>query len=92
MRQDEAEVIGVQALGWIAAKDDLLDVFMGSSGVGLDMIRENAQDPEFLSSVLDFLCLDDAWVTEFCESHDLPTDRPMRARQALPGGQQVHWT
>ena len=36
--------------------------------------------------------MDDAWVVEFCATQGLPNDRLMRARMALPGGEQVNWT
>jgi hypothetical protein len=43
-------------------------------------------------AVLDFLMSRDDWVIGFCDAHGLPYDRPMVARQALPGGAAVHWT
>jgi hypothetical protein len=36
--------------------------------------------------------MDDAWVVAFCDAAGLPYEAPMRARAALPGGGQVHWT
>ena len=42
--------------------------------------------------MLDFLLMNDAWVRQFCAAQDLPPDMPFRARQALPGGGEVHWT
>ena len=92
MTQDQAETIALQALGWIASSDDLLDVFMGATGSGRDELRARAQETEFLAAVLDFLVMDDKWVTGFCDATGVPYDTPMRARAALPGGEQVHWT
>ncbi len=92
MQQDRAELIAVQALGWLAGNDDLLPVFLGATGSNVDDLRAQAGDPAFLGAVLEFLMNDDAWVIGFCDSVGLKYDEPMQARQALPGGAQVHWT
>ena len=90
--RDSAETLALQCLGWLAGDEDLLPVFLGSTGASEADLRAGARDPAFLASVLDFLLMDDAWVIAFCAAHDLPNDAPMRARAALPGGQQVNWT
>jgi len=92
MQQDRAEMIAVQALGWLAGNDDLMPVFLGATGSSADDIRAQASDPAFLISVLDFLAMDDAWIISFCDTVGLAYDVPMQARQSLPGGAQVHWT
>lgn len=92
MQQDFAERIGLEALAWIAGQDDLMGVFLGSSGASLDDVKLNAQSPEFIGSVLEFLLMDDAWVVGFCDHAGHAYDVPMRARMALPGGEAVHWT
>ena len=90
--QESAELLATQALLWLFTNDELLPVFLGSTGASQDEIRAGARDPVFLGSVLDFVMMDDAWVTAFCEAADYPMDFPMRARAALPGGAQVNWT
>ncbi len=92
LARDSAEVLAIEALSWLVTNEDLLPVFLGSTGAGVDDIRERAQDPEFLASVLDFILMDDAWVSAFCETKNYATDLPFRARGALPGGAQVNWT
>ncbi|OIQ33939.1 MAG: hypothetical protein BM559_08610 [Roseobacter sp. MedPE-SWchi] len=89
---DQAEVIGLKALAWLMANDELLPVFMGATGAAEGDLRENAGNPEFLGSVLDFLTMDDAWVVQFCDQAGIAYEVPMYARMALPGGAQVHWT
>ena len=89
---DQAELLGIKALGWLAANDELLPVFLSASGTSLSDLRDRAQDPDFLGAVLDFLLMDDAWVMAFCESECLPYEKLAEARAALPGGQQMHWT
>lgn len=92
MQRESAETVAIRALGWIAANDELMPVFLGSTGAGLSDLRSGAGDPVFLASVLGFLTMDDAWVVAFCDAEGLSYDAPMRARQALPGGEQVNWT
>jgi hypothetical protein len=92
MQREAAETVGVQALGWLAGNDELLPVFLGSTGASLDDLRAGAGDAAFLGSVLDFVMMDDAWVVAFCDSVSLPYTTPMLARAALPGGAVTHWT
>ncbi|MEP2642727.1 DUF3572 domain-containing protein [Roseobacter sp.] len=90
--QETAEVLGLKVLGWLAADEDLLPVFLGASGASETDLRAGATDPAFLGSVLDFVMMDDAWVVRVCDAIGVSYDTPMLARQALPGGEQVSWT
>lgn len=92
MRQQEAEVIGARALAWLAGQEDLLLAFLGTTGASAGDLRTQAGDPDFLGAVLDFLTMNDEWVVAFCDTQGMAYDTPMQARQALPGGGQVHWT
>jgi hypothetical protein len=92
LSQDAAEAIALQCLAWLAGNEELLPVFLGATGAGVEDLRERAQDPDFLGSVLDFVLMDDAWVTAFCDHAGLAATTPGAARAALPGGAQVHWT
>ncbi|MFY0690665.1 MAG: DUF3572 domain-containing protein [Paracoccaceae bacterium] len=89
---EKAQELALDALGWLAASEDLMPVFMNSTGASLDDIRTQAGDPAFLGSVLDFLMMDDNWVIAFCDSRGIAYTRPMEARQALPGGDLPNWT
>lgn len=89
---DAAETIALKALEWLLGKEELLGVFMGSTGAAADDLRQGAARPDFLGSVLDFVLMDDAWVVEFCDTCGIGYDQVMPARAALPGGDQVHWT
>ncbi|PWG16217.1 DUF3572 domain-containing protein [Salibaculum griseiflavum] len=92
MKREQAERIAIQALGWLASHDELCPVFLGSSGAAAEDLRSLAQDPAFLASVLEFVTMDDVWVVEFCDLNNLKYEDPLRARYALPGAEQVHWT
>ncbi len=92
MGPEQAQIIALQALGWLAGHEELCPVFLGATGGSADDLREQAADPAFQASVLEFLTMDDAWVMAFCDAHDLKYDMPLRARYALPGAEAVHWT
>lgn len=91
-RQDSAEMQALQALAWIVGNEDVLPVFLASSGLSPEDLSARAAEPDFLGSVLDFLLLDDAWIIAFCDANGLRYDAPMLARAALPGGEALHWT
>ncbi|MEM9350614.1 MAG: DUF3572 domain-containing protein [Pseudomonadota bacterium] len=87
-----AETIALQALAWLAGNDELMPVFLGSTGTSEADLRARAGEPEFLGSVLDFLLMDDAWVVAVCDAHGWEYTELASARAHLPGGEQMHWT
>lgn len=92
MTPDRAETIALLALGWLAANDDLCPLFLGATGASGDDLRDRATDPAFLGSVLEFITMDDEWIIAFCDQAELGYDMPLRARYALPGAAEMHWT
>ena len=92
LSQRSAETLALEALTWLVGNDELLPVFLGSTGVSEADVRQRANDPQFLGSVLDFILMDDSWVIAFCTQSDRDLSYPMRARAVLPGGAQVNWT
>ena len=92
MSPEAAEKIALDALAWLAASDELFPVFLGSTGASADDIRGRAGEPDFLSSVLDFLVLDDQWVISFCDAVGYSYHEPNDARLSLSGGAEMNWT
>ena len=92
LAREQAEMVGISALGWIAGQPELAGAFLGSTGASADELRTRAAEPEFLGFVLDFLLGDEDALLAFCQDENLPPDRPMRARAALPGGDLPNWT
>lgn len=92
MQPEAAQVLAIQALGWIAGNDELFPVFLGATGAGMGELRSRAAEPEFLAAVLDFLLMDDAWVVAFCDAEGHPYTGPQTARAALPGSAVRNWT
>lgn len=88
---DAAETLALQGLAWLVTNEELLPVFLGSTGADIGDLRARAGDRQFLASVLDFLTMDDAWVIAFCDEQGIAYDQPMQARAVL-GGDEMHWT
>jgi hypothetical protein len=91
MRQELAETAALGALGWLVSRQDLLEVFLGSTGAGPEDLKARAAEPEFLASVLDFILMDDAWVMDCAtaigwrQSTSSTCGRPCRAADCRTG-------
>ena len=92
MTPEAAEVISLQVLTWLVRNDNLCNIFLGASGASVDDLRTRASDVDFQGSVLQFLLMDDEWVTGFCDDHGLDYHSPSMALQSLPGQGTPHWT
>ena len=92
MTSDDAEIYALKAANWLLSNQELLDLFMGSTGVSENTIKSDIQNTVFLVAVLDFLLLDDKWVMEACDAMKLQPELMQIARLFLPGGDQVNWT
>ena len=92
MTSDDAEIYALKAANWLLSNQELLDLFMGSTGVSENTIKSDIQNTVFLVAVLDFLLLDDKWVIEACDAMKLQPELMQTARLFLPGGDQVNWT
>ncbi|MEM9708424.1 MAG: DUF3572 domain-containing protein [Pseudomonadota bacterium] len=92
MQRETAEILALSALEWLAGQDELLSVFQGATGITANDLRSRAADGEVLAAVLDFLLLDDKWVTDFAINSGQDPEAVYPARQALPGGDLPHWT
>lgn len=91
-RQESAQTLALQALGWLAADDARLQAFMASGGLDVASLRAQAADPMLLGAVLDFLLADEEMLLAFCADCELRPEAPMQARALLPGGDAPFWT
>ena len=92
MTSREAEIYALKVTNWLISNQDLLDVFMNSTGVSEATIKSDFHDGAFLAAVLDFLLLDDNWVIAACNAMQLEPDAMLSARLLLPGCKRVNWT
>lgn len=81
--REVAEIVAVQALGFVAGDAERLGAFLAESGIGPDTLRKSAADPRFLASVLDFVLRDDATVEAFAKASELHPTNIAAAREVL---------
>lgn len=91
MKQEQASVVALEALAYIAGEEAALLRFIQFAGVSSDQLRRTAAEPETQAGVLDFVLSDESLLLAFCESCGYPPETPARARQALPGAATEHY-
>ena len=92
MNLEQAEIYATKVATWLISNEEMLKIFMGSTGVSGNTIKSDFQDGVFLAAVLDFLLLDDNWVIAACQAMQLEPEAMSAVRLLLPGGQKVNWT
>ena len=83
--REAAEMLAIQALGFIAAEPERLDAFLGATGLTLERLRESATEPDFLAGVLEHMLADESLLLAFAESAAIDPAAVARARNALGG-------
>jgi Protein of unknown function (DUF3572) len=86
----DPEVLGLQALTFLAEDDDRLQRFLGLTGIQPESLREIARDPAGLGAVLDYLLGWEPLLLEFAAAHDLRPESVAAARRKLPGGANTY--
>ncbi len=93
MNSKQAEVLALNVLEWMGGNPHILQIFLDHSGSTLATIRDDANNPEFLASVLDFFLMQgDQTICDCCQTLKLNPAEPHQARMVLPGGKDYHWT
>jgi hypothetical protein len=80
---ERAEILALQALGWLAADEAGLERFLNLSGTGLDALKAGAGSRETALAVLDFLLLQEDLIQRFCEETSIPARDLHLAQHAL---------
>jgi len=84
---DLAATLGLKALAFLAGSQDAMQRFMDLTGADRDSLRERADEPEFLTAVLDFLLMNEALLVEFCDEASIDVRSVHMARHILSGGE-----
>ena len=82
----DAEVLAISALAFIAADQERLDRFLALTGLNPETIRAGAQQPGFLSGVLQQIVTWEPWLIEFATFAGIGPADVTRAAEALAGG------
>jgi hypothetical protein len=86
-QREAAEMLAIQALGFIAEDPERLNRFLGMSGIPPERMRAAAQEPGFLAGVLEHMLGEESLLIAFAASTGIDPAEVARARGAL-GGQQ----
>jgi hypothetical protein len=82
---DEAEILAVAALSFLAGDPERLGRFLAITGIEAQDLRAAAGTPGFLPGVLDHLIGDESLLLDFAAHQGIdPSDVPA-ARAVLPG-------
>lgn len=82
----DPELLGLAALGFLAAEPERLVRFLALSGMTPEDLRGRAGSPELLGAVLDHLLADESLLFLFAEAEALHPSEVAAARAKLPGG------
>lgn len=82
---EEAEILAIHALGFLASDGERLQRFMDLSGLDVAAIRAGAANPAFLGGILDHLLGDESLLLIFAEEQQLRPERIAELRRKLPG-------
>jgi hypothetical protein len=82
---EAAQTIALKALSYLAADEELLEPFLGSTGLTAGDLRAGATDSAFLAGVMDYFLQNEALLLSFAGASELAPETIVRARQRLPG-------
>jgi hypothetical protein len=82
---EEAEIIALNALSFLASDAVRLDRFLKLSGVSATDIRAAAAEREFLAGILNHLLQDESLLLTFAAEADLDPRLPALAAEILNG-------
>lgn len=83
MTPERAEILALEALGWLAARPDDLQAFLNLSGMDVAGLREAAGSSEMNVALLDFFLGDEPLLLRFCEDNGIDPRQIQFARNAL---------
>jgi hypothetical protein len=85
MNTEMAEIMALQALGWLAGHEDGLERFLSLSGMDAGSLRGSAGTADMNVAVLDFLLGHEDLLMQFCESAAISAKDLHLARHRLGG-------
>jgi hypothetical protein len=83
MTPENAEILALEALGWLAGDEEALQRFLTQSGIDAAALRLGAGSPEMNVAVLEFLLAHEDLLLRFCEAAGLEPNDVHAGRRAL---------
>ena len=87
LAEEAAEMLAIQALGFIGEEPERLAGFLHSSGLAIEQIRDAAQEARFLVGVLEHMLSNESLLVAFADSAGINPADIARARSAMGS----HW-
>jgi hypothetical protein len=85
MTPENAEILALEGLGWLAGDEDGLQRFLDQSGTDAEALRLAAGTPAMGVAILDFLLAHEDLLLRFCESTTISPRDLHLARHRLGG-------
>ena len=96
MQTAHAQEIAGDVLLWLCAQEELLGVFLSSTGAAPDelgaALQHGTADSGLSAAALDFVMMRDETVLDAAAALTLPPERLAMARAVLAGEAGMHWT
>ncbi|MEQ1890759.1 MAG: DUF3572 domain-containing protein [Alphaproteobacteria bacterium] len=92
MNLDQAEAMGLEALGYIVADATLRSLFLDLTGMSPEDLRARISDPALLAAAMDFLLGREPSLLQFCAAAEIDPQLPARAHSLLLGPQAPDWS
>ena len=83
MVADQAEIIALQALAFLAEDAHRLGTFLALTGLGPDELRAQAREPHLLAAVLDHLLRNESQLLVFAADYRIAPELIGQAHSAL---------
>jgi hypothetical protein len=83
---DAAATLALNGLAFLVGTGADMDRFLDLTGVDRDSLRDRADEPDFLVSVLDFLLSNEELLVRFCDDFEIDVYAVHMARHVLAGG------
>jgi hypothetical protein len=80
---ERAEILGLDALTWLAGQPQALEKFLKLSGISGADLRTAAGSPGLSLAVLEFLLSHEEFLLPFCDSHGTQAEQLHQARHVL---------
>ena len=82
---NQASLIALKALAYIAEDEVRLSRFLVLTGVEADYVPSAIEHPEFQGAVLEYLMSDEPTLLAFCAAEQIEPEAPAAALHALAG-------
>lgn len=83
LTKEEAEMIGVAGLSYLAAEPERIGRFLAVTGLGPESVRAASRDDSFFPALLDYLLANETELLAFAEEMKLDPARIGAARDLL---------